>query len=997
MRHLSRTAVALAVGSVISMGAQADILITEYVEGGGYNKAIEIGNTGEQPVDITGYKLIRYTDGDQGKPDELILSGVIAAKDVLVMVTADGRADPKLKALADEFQKVVKHNGDDPYELFDTDGNLIDQIGEFGDKDFAKDKTLQRTNLTPSKVYDASKFAVLDKDTWADLGQIGEVILPPDFECKTEDGLDPTFTSINSIQGAGDKSPLIESGYITEGEYFVRGVVTARGESLFKGFYLEALDADGDDATSDGLFVSIGAAPSDDIKPGVEVCVKGKVQEFYNLTQLSSDNNSYKVTATDNSTPKAHPLIIKEGETLAQALERHEGMKVLVDQDTNLVISRQFSYDYASKRNNMVLSHKAPLMKPTQIHPALSDGLNQLSVQNKVSQVFVETDEKAGNGVPSYFTKLDAVTYPARVGAQVTDVEAMVAYSWGEYRLALVDDDQQVSIADLAGNERTDAPKIASKGDLRVASFNVLNFFNSIDGGAANPLGTNRGALDAADVAKQEEKIVAAIKAMNADIVGLMEIENNGFSDLSAIYRLTDSLNKELPVQDHYKFIRVGNGDATRIGTDAITVGMLYRPSKVKLTTDQPIVIDLPTQSASFEGTKDGGETTETVTKFKGQRSSLLQTFDVLGKDEQLTVVVNHFKSKGSSCQEDYDEYVEPIPLKYGDLDKDKAEHVKGWVDDLQGSCNDFRVSAATVLANALSKVQGDLLVIGDLNAYGMEDPVRVLTSYDPEKTAKLIKTAVNTKVGGVEYQKDAVEVGLGHGLINMNTMLHGAGTFSYSYSGELGNLDHALVNESLVEHVMAIEDWHINSIESDYFEYPSKFRNKSYESEKPQQFYDNGPYSASDHDPVLIALDYTKKKVEQSSAISVGGAVVIEYALADNAKVGDIVTITVDSIVQNKSFSSNAITKEVELTQADISAGFVSVKFDKLEAKEYKVTKILKDRYGNVKSVSTEIIKVTEDSKASGKGDNTNNGGSFGFGALLALAGLGWTRRRRT
>jgi predicted extracellular nuclease len=207
-----------------------------------------------------------------------------------------------------------------------------------------------------------------------------------------------------------------------------------------------------------------------------------------------------------------------------------------------------------------------------------------------------------------------------------------------------------------------------------------------------------------------------------------------------------------------------------------------------------------------------------------------VQSFTI--NDEKLTVVVNHLKSKGSGCIEDwaaFNENSEPA--------------------DLQGKCNAFRVSAAKVLGDSLKDVDGDLLVIGDLNAYGKEDPVAVLTDYDASATDHVIRTASWTTLDGKVYERSGSVIEKGYGLINLNTQMHGADTYSYSYNGELGNLDHALGNASLAAKVVGIDDWHINSVESNLFEYGSKYTGDLVKSENA--------FSASDHDPVIIALSY--------------------------------------------------------------------------------------------------------------------------------------------
>ena len=123
-------------------------------------------------------------------------------------------------------------------------------------------------------------------------------------------------------------------------------------------------------------------------------------------------------------------------------------------------------------------------------------------------------------------------------------------------------------------------PRARRGGDLRVASFNVLNFFTTVVGGDANPTGSNRGALTVAEFELQRTKIVSAITRLNADVVGLMEIENNGYGDNSAIANLVTALNAAQPDEaDHYRWI--ASPDGKPIGTDAITVGLIYRPAKV--------------------------------------------------------------------------------------------------------------------------------------------------------------------------------------------------------------------------------------------------------------------------------------------------------------------------------------------------------------------------------------------------------------------------------
>ncbi|GKR05701.1 hypothetical protein KAM463_12660 [Aeromonas caviae] len=274
---------------------------------------------------------------------------------------------------------------------------------------------------------------------------------------------------------------------------------------------------------------------------------------------------------------------------------------------------------------------------------------------------------------------------------------------------------------------------------------------------------------------------------------------------------------------DHYRWI--ASPDGKPIGTDAITVGLIYRPAKVT-PEGAASLIALPVQQA--EAVDASGKP---VTINQGMRESLVQRFSSPKGDAPLTLVVNHLKSKGSACFEDYPDYASADPL------------------DGQGHCNALRVSAAKVLGEHLKDLAGDLLLIGDMNAYGMEDPIRVLTDYDPAAQARQIMSASFTTLAGQPFEESGSALGKGYGLVNLNTRFHGTDTYSYSYEGELGNLDHALANPSLAAKVIGIEDWHINSAESNFFEYGTKYSGQLAKSE--------GPFSASDHDPVLVAIQY--------------------------------------------------------------------------------------------------------------------------------------------
>ncbi|WP_299490674.1 ExeM/NucH family extracellular endonuclease [uncultured Shewanella sp.] len=684
------------------------------------------------------------------------------------------------------------------------------------------------------------------------------------------DCTESVITSIDDIQGTEAVSPLAtiegdESGVLySENELYVKGVVTARGEGLLKGFYLQQINGVNSPFSSNGIFVALSGVAPDSIQPGIQVCVQGKVKEDNGLTQIDLTIEPKMQIGESTSLPEPRLLSVSDGESLATALERVEGMKITLDEQSDLRVSRNFGYDGSVGRNNLMLSHKGTLVKATQVYSALSNSAIALEVKNKANRLIVESDLSAPDGIIPYFTDFDPELSYIRTNDRITGLEGMVTFSDGEYRLVVTN---SIAMSDLTHlSDRAAAPELAENADIRVASFNVLNFFNSAFGGDENATqGSDiRGAKTEHDFKLQRSKIVNAIVEMNADIIGLMEIENNGFGDKSALQNLLNALNKEFPKELAYQFIEISDNDKYQgryLGTDSIMVGLLYRPEKMS-PLDDAFVIEMPEQHV-IEGIADRGIQADPENGIeaepdlnpafdKSQRYSLGQSFSI--NEESLTIVVNHFKSKGSACFEDWidnSEYTEP--------------------SDLQGHCNEFRVSAAKVLAESVQNIENDLLIIGDFNSYGMEDPLRVLTDYDASEldfgsaenaqtcpltsttsssvTAQPICTASWTTLEGNVYEQHGREIEKGYGLVNLNTLKNGLSTYSYNYNGEVGSLDHAIGNESLTTRVVNVINWHINAPESSLFEYSSQYTGELEKS--------SNVYSSSDHDPLLIDLYY--------------------------------------------------------------------------------------------------------------------------------------------
>lgn len=154
----------------------ADLFISEYVEGSSNNKYIEIYNPTNETIDLSAYAIDLNTNGGAswskdatGHSNYSELSGTIAAKSTIVYKNSNAEIYSGQATVC----SAINFNGNDPVGLF-KNGVLIDIIGTFngGSADFAKDVTLRRkSNVTaPSSTYDASQWETLSKDDVSGLG-----------------------------------------------------------------------------------------------------------------------------------------------------------------------------------------------------------------------------------------------------------------------------------------------------------------------------------------------------------------------------------------------------------------------------------------------------------------------------------------------------------------------------------------------------------------------------------------------------------------------------------------------------------------------------------------------------------------------------------------------------------------------------------------------------------------------------------------------------------
>ena len=316
-------------------------------------------------------------------------------------------------------------------------------------------------------------------------------------------------TRIHDVQGSGAATPLANTAVTIEGVV----VADVQGAGQFDGYYVqeEAADADADPLTSEGIFVFSGAGV-DNVSAGDIVRVRGTAGESFALTQLSLVSAPVKCgTGSVAATPVALPVANVDDH------ERYEGM--LVSYSQTLTATEVFNL---GRFGEVSLSGAGRLYNTTAV--ALPGApAEAVAAQNARSRIILDDASNTQNNDPTRYPQGGlSATNTLRVGDTLSGLDGVMDFRFGSYRIQPVG-----AVNFVATNLRTPAPA-AVGGNLKVASFNVLNYFN---GNARRRRPPRAGRRIMFEFDRQEAKIVSALKAIDGDIVGLMEIENDGGAD----------------------------------------------------------------------------------------------------------------------------------------------------------------------------------------------------------------------------------------------------------------------------------------------------------------------------------------------------------------------------------------------------------------------------------------------------------------------------------
>jgi predicted extracellular nuclease len=727
---------------------------------------IEIRNNGSAPMDLAGWTL-ELVNGSNGSIYNTIdLSGSMIAGGDYLVVCANAATVANCDIDDSPDSNFIQNGAPDAVALL-LDGVVIDAVSYEGD-------VPGYTEGSGSGLVDASSGD-------------GSISRCPDGIDTNQNNADLAFTTtstpgvanvcpsgalnvkIHEVQGNGADSPLINELVAIQGIVVgdFQDDVGANGD--LNGFFVQEEDAeaDTDPMTSEGIFIFNGSNPGVDVAIGDAVRVEGNVSENFGQTQITSFSG-VTVLSSNNTLPSAAELSLPL--TSLDTLEASEGMRVSLSQ--SLVIAEYFNFD---RFGEIVLSSNRNFTPTAEFEPG-PDAI-AAAAENALDRITLDDGRSSQNPDPAIHPNgavfdLDNLF---RGGDTLQNVTGVLNYSFGLYRV------QPTQGADYFNdNPRTPAPDSVG-GTLAAASFNVLNYFVTLDegGNLCGPLLDQgcRGADNAEEFTRQRDKIIAALATIDADVVGLIEIENDTAD--AAVANLVDGIN-DVVGDGTYAYIETG-----AVGADVIRVALIYKPASVSPYGAFAIL--------------DSSVDARFLDDFN--RPALAQSFIDNETGGIFAVAVNHFKSKGSDCND------------VGDPD----------TGDGSGNCNLTRTDAATALVEWLATDPTDsgsenALILGDLNSYDKEDPI------------------------------DAI---VAEGYVDLVNAFLGEYAYGYVFNGQIGYLDYALATSALNDDVTGTTIWHVNADEPDLIDYDTSFKRPNQDA-----IYAPDAYRSSDHDPVIVGLD---------------------------------------------------------------------------------------------------------------------------------------------
>lgn len=641
---------------------------------------------------------------------------------------------------------------------------------------------------------------------------------------------EPTIARIHAIQGTGATAAMLGQGVT------VSAVVT---HVVATGFYIqeEDVDADGSLSTSEGIFVYTGGGYG--VTLGDLVEVTGTVAEYFGMTQLSSVS-AVTIAAMGQVLPTAVEISLSPDQVADY--EAYEGMRVSLTSGTAdpLTVIENYNLD----RYGEIAVAAGVQWQPTQLHDAQTEAaaIDALTTANANARILLDDGSTAqnpdafvflpggagdnGNGYLDAGDAFGDAGSTIRNGAEIVGaVEGVLNFGFDDWRVTVT---ETITLDEATNTGAREAAPADVGGTLQVATYNVLNYFTTLTGGTG-PDGTldPRGADNATELERQTVKLVEGIIGTGAEVLALEEIENNGFGSGSAIATLVNELNAATDAHD-YAFVDP-TGVAGFVGSDAIMPAIIYDAAAVTLVHTEVLEYTEDTAATTYALAKVLSDVVgRDIGDYDRNRPSVAATFVDAATGTEFTVVASHLKSKGDSGLVSLVNAAQAhvdgggTGITQADIDALKADpnYDQG---DGQGFWNAVRTEAAVELGDWIANSYNgggvtNYLLLGDMNAYAEEDPVQAL-----DDDAGLV---------------DLIDAFIGQDQ-----------AYSYVFDGMRGTLDQGLSDADLAAHVTGVTEWHINADEPDLIGYDTSFKNPA--------FYNDGVYGSSDHDPLIIGLDF--------------------------------------------------------------------------------------------------------------------------------------------
>jgi len=609
---------------------------------------------------------------------------------------------------------------------------------------------------------------------------------------------------IYTIQGRGHVSP-----YNTQCVNNVPGIVT---QVVNNGFYMQDGDGDGDPATSDGIFVFTGAAPS--VTAGQQVKVKGTINELrpgstFTATNCPAVSGACNLTVTEITGPTVTPASGLFANTTIQPTVIGVGGRMppseFIDSDTNgsVEIPAQTTYNpdhdgidfYESLEGMLVQINNVRVVGPTnkfgEIWLLGDNGMYASGVNARGGVTLIDHGSYVDYNPERVMIDVSLLTstYPKQnVGDTAPVVVGSMSYDFGDFRVF------PTSLPNFASGSLQPTMSTVSVGAdrLRIVSYNLENL-------NANENDLCDGKLDTAVAngrfAREAQHIVDNLGA--PDILGAEEIQDTSGCTDDGVVEPSLTINTMLgaiqaaggPTYSYVEIDPVNDQDGGIPGGNIRQV-IFYNPARVTFVPGTIGAGDATTPTALSTDayghvllTLSPGRVDPNNAAWTTSRKTLAATFDFNGR--RVLVIVNHFDSKGGD---------EPL---FGRFQPPVLGSAVQRVQQAQVE-HDFIEQALNL------DPQARIVSLGDFNDFDFSMPMQTLTA------------------GGTMLTDLAT------------ALLPPEERYSYVYEGNSQELDHIYVSAALVP-AAEFQPLHVNS----------EFANQ-----------------VSDHDPMISSLKVVANKL---------------------------------------------------------------------------------------------------------------------------------------